>query len=450
MTGLSEFLQYFNVAAFALLGLVTFRLWRSRHDEGAKWVFATFGSLASVAIIGLVLPEHSDSALLDWVTKLLVVVILLFPYLLYRVAASFEQERGWFDRFAMLLTGAVIVWGLALPRFPEEGDPQPTYFRIFIFAVIVEWVVLSSVVALRFWRAGRGKTPVAGNRMRLLSVASLLLSTVIVLAGFGGEEQSVAFEVTSRILTLVSVLAFFVAFAPPTWLRANWRRSSEQALRRGTMELMASGSSDEVMDVLLPHAMAIVGGEGISVMDHQGKVLGARGMDAAAIEQAASPASGDEPTRGENGGLVHLDFPFGRIVIQTGPYTPFFGQDEIELLGALGALANLSLERVAAGDLRVQLERASLRRQQALEINDNIVQGLAVAKYSFDLGQQVRAREAIEGTLVAARSIISELIDEFGEDLDFGPGALTRDRAATGFMDSELTQQRQEAEQRKR
>jgi hypothetical protein len=133
---------------------------------------------------------------------------------------------------------------------------------------------------------------------------------------------------------------------------------------------------------------------------------------------------------------VHLEFPFGALVVQTGPYTPFFGQDEIDLLGSLGALANLALERVAAGNLRVQLERADLRRQQALEINDNIVQGLAVAKYSYDLGQHEKAQQAVEGTLIAARSIISELLEEVGGEFEFGPGSLTRGKAATGFIGS--------------
>lgn len=212
---------------------------------------------------------------------------------------------------------------------------------------------------------------------------------------------------------------------------------------------MASDTSEAVLDALLPQAIGIVGGEGIAVIDSNGKVIGSRGMDPAAIARASAihHEDGEAAKRNAAAGLVHLEFPFGALVVQTGPYTPFFGQDEIDLLGALGALANLAMSRVAAGDLRMQLEKATLRRQQALEINDNIVQGLAVAKYSFDLGQEAKAREAIEGTLVAARSIISELLEDLGGDVDLGPGALTRGHAATGFMGSSMTQQRKEDEE---
>jgi hypothetical protein len=279
----------------------------------------------------------------------------------------------------------------------------------------------------------------------------VVLSVGIVISGTTGTtgaEESPTREVVTQLISLFSLIAFFLAFAPPRWLRQAWRRPVEESLRRGTLELMASDTTDEVMNVLLPHAIGIVGGEGIAVLNSDGQVIGSRGLDPAAIALAGNLPRDDDPTTTTTTtGLVHLEFEFGALVVQTGPYTPFFGQDEIDLLGALGALANLAMERVNAGDLRVQLDRANIRRQQALEINDNIVQGLAVAKYSFDLGQEAKAREAIEGTLVAARSIISELLEDVGGEVDFGPGTLTRGHAATGFMDSEITKDRTEGEQ---
>lgn len=73
-----------------------------------------------------------------------------------------------------------------------------------------------------------------------------------------------------------------------------------------------------------------------------------------------------------------------------------------------------------------------------LEINDNVVQGVAVAKYALDLGKTEKVQEAIEGTLAAARAIISDLLEEIGDDDIFGPTTLVRDRAATGFTRKEL------------
>jgi hypothetical protein len=450
METLSAILEYVDAFAFAMLAIVTYRHWRERNDEGARWAFFTFGSLGFIAVLGLVLPEDSSWGPYQWFVKALIIVIVFFPYMLFRISSSFQWKKTWLRPATLTATGIVAVWTLFLPEFPAEGEAAPPAFQTWVIALLVLWVSLSAIVAVRFWRAGTGQPAVARKRMRFLSIASVMLSIGIVISGTSGTgsgEESHARDVITQSISLLSLLAFFLAFAPPRWLRQAWRRPVEESLRRGTLELMASDTTGDVMNVLLPHAIAIVGGEGIAVLDRDGKVIGSSGLDPAAIALAGNLPHGDDLSADSTTGLVHLEFEFGALVVQTGPYTPFFGQDEIDLLGALGALANLAMERVEAGDLRVQLDRANIRRQQALEINDNIVQGLAVAKYSFDLGQEAKAREAIEGTLVAARSIISELLEDIGGQVDLGPGALTRGHAATGFMDSKITKDRTEGEQ---
>ena len=72
-------------------------------------------------------------------------------------------------------------------------------------------------------------------------------------------------------------------------------------------------------------------------------------------------------------------------------------------------------------------EDLKARERQALEINDTIVQGLSVAKYSLDTGADDKTRAAIEHTLEQARTIISDLL---GDEDNFGPGDLRRQEAA--------------------
>lgn len=50
------------------------------------------------------------------------------------------------------------------------------------------------------------------------------------------------------------------------------------------------------------------------------------------------------------------------------------------------------------------------REQHALDVHDNIVQGLAEAKLAFDVGRPEQAREAVERTLAQARRIVTELL----------------------------------------
>jgi signal transduction histidine kinase len=70
------------------------------------------------------------------------------------------------------------------------------------------------------------------------------------------------------------------------------------------------------------------------------------------------------------------------------------------------------------------------RQRQALEINDNIVQGLATAKLALELDQHAITREALESTLASARNLITELLGEVAERPTFEAGDLRRSKAA--------------------
>jgi hypothetical protein len=72
------------------------------------------------------------------------------------------------------------------------------------------------------------------------------------------------------------------------------------------------------------------------------------------------------------------------------------------------------------------------RQRQALEINDNIVQGLAQAQLALHLGDDTESEEAIAGTLAAARHIITDLLRQSGSDgMQFAAGDLRRSVPAT-------------------
>lgn len=440
MRSVAEFLRFLNIAAFVLLALVTFVQWRRARHTGALWVFLTFLDLAFVAAIALVFPDDPETALLMFLEASLIGVLVLFPYFLYRVSAAFIPTSRTFDVVAAGMTMLVVGWALGLPSIPGEGEPQPASFRVFILAFLLQWTFLSVVVAVRFWRAGRRQRAVAAIRMKILSGASIALSLVLIITGAtSGAEDVPALDLFTRSVTTLSVLAFFLAFAPPKWLRTIWIRPIADSLRQRTVDLMAATQESEVTDILLPAALEIVGGEAIAIVDPRGKILGSRGFEEASLEEArlllaAATAEEKEALAPD---LVSLKFPFGWLLLRTGRYTTFFGTEEIQLLGALGALANLAIERVHAEELKVELAQANVRRQQALEINDNIVQGLAVAKYAFELNQNERAKNAVDATLEAARKIISDLVGELGENELLHAGSLTRDEAASGYSEGQ-------------
>ena len=71
------------------------------------------------------------------------------------------------------------------------------------------------------------------------------------------------------------------------------------------------------------------------------------------------------------------------------------------------------------------------RQRQALDIHDNVVQGLATAKLALELDQVDEARSAIDNTLTAARGIITDLLGTAGSGIELRAGDLRRQEAAT-------------------
>jgi hypothetical protein len=69
------------------------------------------------------------------------------------------------------------------------------------------------------------------------------------------------------------------------------------------------------------------------------------------------------------------------------------------------------------------------RREGELEINDNIVLGLVVAKYALEVGKDDRARHAVSRTLDAASALVSRLMTERAGGIE--PGAFVRSEPAT-------------------
>lgn len=82
-----------------------------------------------------------------------------------------------------------------------------------------------------------------------------------------------------------------------------------------------------------------------------------------------------------------------------------------------GRLAEESLR-----EARAEVERRRVSERQAVEINDNILQELVVAKYALDKGEEQQTRVAIESTLTQTRNIITKLLEEVNVEA----GALRR------------------------
>lgn len=85
--------------------------------------------------------------------------------------------------------------------------------------------------------------------------------------------------------------------------------------------------------------------------------------------------------------------------------------------------------RLASESLAVNLREAQVRRQQAVEINDNILQSLTAAVYCLEDSDKAAASKYIQLTLASAREMMRDLLESV-DGAELKPGDLVRRGAA--------------------
>jgi GAF domain-containing protein len=96
-------------------------------------------------------------------------------------------------------------------------------------------------------------------------------------------------------------------------------------------------------------------------------------------------------------------------------------EEQIRTLEDLAAIVVDELELRL--DARAKLED---RRRRALELNDGVVQGLALAQLALHADKTEHAAEAVQHTLTAAQAIVAELLESAGAEGRLHPGDLVR------------------------
>lgn len=425
MESLAEVLRYVNILLFAVLAVVSSRQWRRQRGEPARWITLTFAVLAAVLATRVLTRQLPEGDLRVWLDKLTVVLAILFPYFLYRFMAAFSRPSRGVEWLALSLTGVVLAAAVALPEVPLR-DPRPAWFQVFILALLLQWTALSSLVAIRLWRAGRGEPSVIRYRMRLLGFASLVLSFAIVVAGVGPSDRPPGLDLALRLLIFASALLFFVAFAPPRFLRTVWRRREEEEVRATLPALMAATSAEDVTGSVLPQMARIVAARAVALLDDEGRIVSSYGAApdmVADVEALISQGGRDSPEAEGNKELVRLRVPSGSLIVWTSPYAPFFASEEFELLRSLGVLTALALDRCRLfaheREARVALEEAVQLKSNFIslashELRTPIAVIYGISSTLHHRGDELRPEQRVElrQTLYEQSSRMRQLVDQ--------------------------------------
>lgn len=402
-----------NLVAFTGLALVAIRQWRIRRDAAGAWAAASFAAIGVVVLIGRGLPDQPDSLLEQVVQRLDIIILLLFPYLLYRFTASFAAPSRRLARVVDAATALLVLWTAVLPSLPGEGEPRPAWFTAYVVAFVVHWTLLSVVVTVRLWRAGRGEPGVARRRMEMLSFAAAAITATIVLVSFVPDAGQ-GVELASQAIAFLSVVGFVLGLAPPSIVRVLWRRDEEERLQHAVGSLMAQATSErEVADRVLPSMAAIVGARAVALRNEAGELVGSH------VSVGRRREAGGE--------LLELHVPGGgTLTVQTGRYAPFFGDEELRLLRSLGALTGLALDRsrlfAQERESRLALERADALKSDfvALAAHElrspvataaGIAQTLVQRRSRLTVDQRLELEDAMASQLERLAVLVNQLLD---------------------------------------
>jgi hypothetical protein len=163
---LQSAVQWAELAVFVLLAGVSVIEWLRRRGKAGAWLALTFAVLGTVVVAGQFISPSQTGVLVDWVRKGLIVVLLLFPYCLYRFTGVFWGRSPRTDRMAGITTSLVAVATLSLPRFVPPGQPLPPWLSAYALLLLADWTVLSSIAVARLWLCGKAQATVARRRMQ--------------------------------------------------------------------------------------------------------------------------------------------------------------------------------------------------------------------------------------------------------------------------------------------
>jgi signal transduction histidine kinase len=400
-------IDWVNAGLYAILAVGAYLQWRKGGGRPALWAALAFGAIGLVVVAGR-MPERWQN---DWIVKVELSLLVLFPYLLYKFTTAFERAARGLERFVGLMTVVLLVWSFALPQIPEDDEDWSTGFVVYLAAFLFHWSLLSIIAAVRLWRAGDRQPRLAQQRMRFLAAASALLTAGILLAGLGANENS-PLSLVIGVLAGLSGIGFILGVAPPLALRERWRQPEVDRTRQAIADLMRAETPDDVTSSVLPPMLGMVGARAVELRNASGQIVGSyRSQDA---------------RKDDHNEVLELELPDGSLTVWTGRHAPFFGREEVATLKTLGSLTELALDRARLFS-QEQAARQALEEADELKMNfialaahelrtpvaviHGVVETIERRGDQIAAGQRADLEDMLRSQAAGLKSLVEQLLD---------------------------------------
>jgi signal transduction histidine kinase len=330
---------------------------------------------------------------------------------------------------------------------PSDPHQRPTAIQsVATILLVVVWSACVIEPIIRFWIASGRRPAVQRARLRAIAAGYGAIVAILLVAGFGGA--SATDPVVQWLFEAVAVVALpllYASFAAPRWLRRLWRQGEEEQYREAVHELVLfSPDRATLARRAAEWGLRLVGAEGIAIVDANGEMLALRGLAGDAAHQLAArvdpkgqPALFATPGSSREDAIVvplPLDLGMGAMVVVSGPYTPFFGTDEVSRLRGYAANITAALDRARVTERLAALEKTKTQflnlASHELRSPLGVINGYLSMLEQGSLGQLqesgLRAIEVLKAKTAELNVLVAQMLD--AARLEDGRLALNRDR----------------------
>jgi signal transduction histidine kinase len=268
MTAL-ELISLINQALFVGLFVAVLRHALRRPTRANLDTALLFGSIAALVLVSRFAELTGTDAPI--VVPLILLLLNLAPYAMIRLVTDFSGTPRWIQ-----VAGAVAYTGIAVLGFAINAQP-----RLVELAIIAWFLAVGGYAAFAFVRESGRTRGITRRRMTAVAVGAILFIGAIVvvffeaLAGGGGP-----LGIVGQVAALAAVVAFFLGFAPPSWIRRAWREPDLRGFLERSIHLVGVSDERSMISELEQSAAAAFGARGASIGVSDGKRAVLRYVDA--------------------------------------------------------------------------------------------------------------------------------------------------------------------------